>query len=147
MTHASDSTTSAADASVAESTSTPSTGAASDQNGNRGCTLELPLEQMAVALMERARAEGVALVGPGGLLQGLAKTVLESALEAELSDHLGYEPYEPAGQHTTSPHPYPHAPNTPQHAQPPPPQGPQRPSPPNEPPTERSGLIPDAEEP
>lgn len=58
------------------------------------------IEDMAVALMERARAEGVSLVGPGGLLQELAKGVLESALEAELDEHLGYGPYEPAGHHS-----------------------------------------------
>jgi putative transposase len=57
----------------------------------------MPIEEMAVALMERAREQGVALVGPGGLLQGLAKTVIESALEAELTEHVGYRPYDPAG--------------------------------------------------
>jgi putative transposase len=58
------------------------------------------LEDLAVQLMERAREEGVSLVGPGGLLQGLTKTVLESALDAELSEHLGYGPYDPAGHHS-----------------------------------------------
>ena len=48
--------------------------------------------------MEQARAEGVELVGPGGLLTGLTKTVLETALEAELSEHLGYEKHDPAGR-------------------------------------------------
>jgi len=47
-------------------------------------------EALALDLVERARAEGTALVGPGGLLTGLTKTVLETALEAELDDHLGY---------------------------------------------------------
>jgi hypothetical protein len=42
----------------------------------------------AQTLVEQARAEGVELVGPGGLLTGLTKTVLETALEAELSDGL-----------------------------------------------------------
>jgi transposase-like protein len=55
------------------------------------------LEQLAVQLMDRARDEGVSLVGPGGLLAGLTKTVLESALEGELTEHLGYEPYDAAG--------------------------------------------------
>jgi putative transposase len=50
--------------------------------------------------MERAREEGVSLVGPGGLLAGLTKTVLESALEAELTEHVGYEAYDPAGHHS-----------------------------------------------
>ena len=44
-----------------------------------------------------AKAEGVSLVGPGGLLSGLTKTVLEASLEAELSEHLCYEPHYPAG--------------------------------------------------
>ena len=48
--------------------------------------------------MERARAEGVELLGPGGLLTGLTKTVLETALEAELTDHLGYDKHDPAGR-------------------------------------------------
>jgi putative transposase len=47
-------------------------------------------EALAQELVERARSEGVELVGPGGLLTGLTKTVLETALEAELDDHLGY---------------------------------------------------------
>jgi putative transposase len=58
------------------------------------------LEQLAVQLMDRADAEGVSLVGPGGLLSGLTKTVLESALEGELTEHVGYEPYDPAGHHS-----------------------------------------------
>jgi transposase-like protein len=31
------------------------------------------------------------IVGPGGLLAGLAKRLVERALEVELTDHLGYE--------------------------------------------------------
>jgi hypothetical protein len=46
----------------------------------------------------RARAEGVELIGPGGLLTGLAKTVLETALRVELSEHLGYGKHEPVGR-------------------------------------------------
>jgi putative transposase len=49
-------------------------------------------------LVEQARAEGVELVGPGGLLTGLTKTVLETALEAELSEHLGYDKHDPVGR-------------------------------------------------
>ncbi|GAA1390279.1 IS256 family transposase [Pseudonocardia kongjuensis] len=55
-------------------------------------------QQLAQQLVEAARAEGVELVGPGGLLAGLTKTVLETALEAEMSEHLGYEPHDPAGR-------------------------------------------------
>ncbi len=46
---------------------------------------DLPGEQLARDLAERARAEGVELTGPGGLPTGLAKTVLETALEAEMN--------------------------------------------------------------
>ena len=38
--------------------------------------------QFAQALVEQARSEGVELIGPGGLLTGLTKAVLETALEA-----------------------------------------------------------------
>jgi transposase-like protein len=54
-------------------------------------------QQLAQELVEAARAEGVELVGPGGLLTGLTKTVLETALEAEMSEHLGYDKHDPAG--------------------------------------------------
>ena len=49
-------------------------------------------------LVDRARAEGVNLVGPGGLLGGLTKQVLETALEAEMSEHLGYDANDPIGR-------------------------------------------------
>ena len=55
-------------------------------------------EQLARDLVERARAEGVELTGPGGLLTGLTKAVLETALEAEMTGHLGYEKHDPAGR-------------------------------------------------
>ena len=55
-------------------------------------------EEVAKDLLARARREGVSLVGPGGLLAGLTKTVLETALEAELTEHLGYEKHDPVGR-------------------------------------------------
>jgi putative transposase len=58
------------------------------------------LEDLAVQLVERAQAQGVDLVGPGGLLAGLTKTFLESALDGELTEHLGYEAHDPAGHHS-----------------------------------------------
>lgn len=53
-----------------------------------------------VAWWPGARSEGAELVGPDGLLPGLTKRVLEAALEEELTDHLGYEPHDPAGHHS-----------------------------------------------
>jgi transposase-like protein len=57
-------------------------------------------ETIAQELVERARSEGTALVGPGGLLTGLTKTVLETALEAELDEHLGYPRHAVEGNNT-----------------------------------------------
>lgn len=48
--------------------------------------------QIARTMVAQARASGVDLVGPDGLLAGLTKQVLELALEEELTDHLGSPP-------------------------------------------------------
>jgi transposase-like protein len=55
-------------------------------------------EQLIEQLADRARAEGLQLTGEGGLLARLTKTVIESALEGELDDHLGYARHDPAGR-------------------------------------------------
>jgi Transposase, Mutator family len=39
------------------------------------------------------------IIGKNGLLKQLTKAVLERALEAEMTEHLGYEKHDPAGQH------------------------------------------------
>ncbi|MFJ4687094.1 IS256 family transposase [Streptomyces sp. NPDC088789] len=51
-------------------------------------------------LVERARSEGMQLTGAGGLLQQLTKRVLESALEGEITDHLGYDKHDPVGKNS-----------------------------------------------
>jgi transposase-like protein len=58
------------------------------------------LQDLTSELVARAGAEGVSLVGPGGLLAELTKTLLESALEGEMTEHVGYEPHDPAGHHS-----------------------------------------------
>jgi putative transposase len=59
--------------------------------------------RIARELLEQAKTEGLSLVGPGGLLAGVTKAVLQSALDAEMADHLGYHKGErppfPAGNH------------------------------------------------
>jgi transposase-like protein len=55
-------------------------------------------QRLAQELVEQARAEGLELIGAGGLLTGLTKAVLETALEAELSEHLGYDKHDAAGR-------------------------------------------------
>ncbi len=59
---------------------------------------QIDARRLAAQLVERARAEGIDLVGPGGLLTGLTKTVLETALDAEMAEHLGYDKHDPAGR-------------------------------------------------
>jgi transposase-like protein len=49
-------------------------------------------------LVSRAQAAGLRLTGEGGLLQQLNKRLLESALEGEITDHLGYDKHDPAGK-------------------------------------------------
>jgi transposase-like protein len=49
-------------------------------------------------LVRQARDRGVALTGPDGLLKALTKTVIETALEEEMSEHLGYDKHEPVGR-------------------------------------------------
>jgi hypothetical protein len=54
-------------------------------------------EQLVRQLTERARAEGLQLTGEGGLLGRLAKMVVESALQGEMDDHLGYGKHDRVG--------------------------------------------------
>jgi putative transposase len=49
-------------------------------------------------LMARVDADGLALTGEGGFLPEMVKAVLERGLQAELTDHLGYEKGDPAGR-------------------------------------------------
>ena len=44
------------------------------------------------------RSDGARLTGPDGFLSGLIKQVLERGLQAELSEHLGYERHEALGR-------------------------------------------------
>ncbi len=54
--------------------------------------------QLAQELIGRAREQGVSLVGPDGLLAGVTRTVLQTALDAEMTEYLGYEKGNPAGR-------------------------------------------------
>jgi transposase-like protein len=57
-------------------------------------------EELVRQLAARARAEGVTLTGKGGLLGRLTKVALESVLEGEMDDHLGYGKHDPAGRNS-----------------------------------------------
>jgi putative transposase len=55
------------------------------------------LSALADQLVAAARTQGVELTGPGGLLTGLTKQVLETALDVELGGHLGHDHGERSG--------------------------------------------------
>ncbi|WP_251073047.1 IS256 family transposase [Streptomyces sp. ISL-43] len=55
------------------------------------------VDEVVERLLDTADASGAALLGEGGLLTEITRAVLERALEAEMSEHLGYERGDPAG--------------------------------------------------
>lgn len=59
---------------------------------------ELDQRQLAEQLLAQAKEQGIELVGPNGLLNQLTKNVLETALDAEMTEHLGYDKHDPAGR-------------------------------------------------
>jgi putative transposase len=40
------------------------------------------------------------IIGENGLLKQLTKALLERAMQAEMTDHLGYEKHDPAGKNS-----------------------------------------------
>jgi Transposase, Mutator family len=69
-----------------------------DPGVSRTCIACVLGEQLVRQLAQRARAEGLKLTGEGGLLARLTKVVVESALEGEMDDHLGYGKHDPVGR-------------------------------------------------
>ena len=61
---------------------------------------ELTPAELAVIkqMVLQAKDAGVALTGPDGLLKALTKTVIETALDEELSEHLGYDKHAVEGR-------------------------------------------------
>ena len=57
-------------------------------------------EELEIArdLVRSARARGVAMTGPEGMLKALTKTVIETALDEEMTEHLGYGKHEVRGR-------------------------------------------------
>src|SRR3954453_7069692 len=50
-----------------------------------------PEQAAAAAMVAEAKARGLELTGPNGLLKLFTKNVLEAALNEEISEHLGHE--------------------------------------------------------
>jgi putative transposase len=64
----------------------------SPRRGEKAAERELSPEQAAAAAMvAEARARGLELTGPDGLLKLFTKNVLETALNEEMTEHLGHE--------------------------------------------------------
>ena len=59
---------------------------------------EVDQKQLAEQLLAQAKEQGIELMGPNGLLNQLTKNVLETALDAEMTEHLGYEKHDAAGR-------------------------------------------------
>ncbi|MEZ2388531.1 IS256 family transposase [bacterium RCC_150] len=53
-------------------------------------------------LVRMAKEQGLSLTGPDGLLKQLTKTVIETALDEELTEHLGYERHDAAAKDTAN---------------------------------------------
>jgi transposase-like protein len=60
--------------------------------------IDVDHKQLAEQLLTQAKEQGVELVGPNCLLNQLTKNVLETALDAEMSEHLGYDKHDSAGR-------------------------------------------------
>ena len=60
--------------------------------------IDVDQRQLAEQLLAQAKEQGVELVGPNGLLNQLTKNVLETALDAEMTEHLGYDKHDAAGR-------------------------------------------------
>lgn len=56
------------------------------------------MRDWAEQLVARARSEGIELTGDNGLLTAMVRQVLQTGLNVELAEHLGYEPYDPVGR-------------------------------------------------
>ncbi len=74
--------------------------AAGGQDPGRVPLRELMDDRLLDALLDRSRDEagGLRLTGVGSMLGELVKAVLERALEAELTAHLGYGRHDQSGQ-------------------------------------------------
>lgn len=67
-----------------------------DQTGRRKRPEPSAEAKAAAELVRAAKEQGLSLTGPDGLLKQLTKTVLETALNEEMTEHLGYEKHDQA---------------------------------------------------
>lgn len=53
-------------------------------------------------LVRMAKEQGLALTGPEGLLKQLTRTVIETALDEEMTEHLGYDKHDAGAKQTAN---------------------------------------------
>jgi putative transposase len=79
-----------------------STGRTTQDSGLRGLPVVAgnpdSMRAWAQEFVSRARTEGVDLTGEQGLLTSMVREVLQAGLDVEMTEHLGYEPYESVGR-------------------------------------------------
>jgi transposase-like protein len=68
-----------------------------DQTGRKKRPEPSAEAKAAAELVRAAKEQGLSLTGPDGLLKQLTKTVLETALNEEMTEHLGYEKHDQVG--------------------------------------------------
>ncbi|MGV9977637.1 IS256 family transposase [Micromonospora wenchangensis] len=68
-----------------------------EQTGRRKRPEPSAEAKAAAELVRAAKEQGLSLTGPDGLLKQLTETVLETALNEEMTEHLGYEKHDQAG--------------------------------------------------
>jgi len=68
-----------------------------DDMASKKSPASTPEGEPARELVRQAREQGLSLTGPDGLLKQMTKTVLETALNEELTEHLGFGKNDPAG--------------------------------------------------
>lgn len=56
------------------------------------------MDEQIARIIEQAQAQGLQLTGEGGLLPDIIKQAVEAALQAEMSDHLGYDRHAAEGR-------------------------------------------------
>jgi putative transposase len=77
---------------------TPAAGRTAKRSARVPAALGGGIEEDIARVIERAQAEGLTLTGEGGLLPDMIKRAVEAAMNAEMSDHLGYERYAAEGR-------------------------------------------------
>jgi transposase-like protein len=85
---------------MTDTVNAPKIAAVMETAPGRALAGKIATSDLADELLARARADGASLVGPDGLVADLTKRVLESMLEGELTEHVGYGPYDPAGHNS-----------------------------------------------